>query len=174
MADTLLRLMGETDIVDILGAEGTGCGERLPIPEGIEAEDRINLLGHWLDVGDGEALAKKPGYLAAMFAIAEEILQKQDAIGARVKGNFLLLTLLRERWPVGERAKYFKKTALVGAKHTYLAHLCPPASLDDLEDKAALGESETRMLREAMPHFRRHRKRFAPSSAVQKLIRQAF
>ena len=198
MADRLVRLMGETDIVDIdPDSGGTASGASSVIPEELDAGDRINLLGHWLDLCEDELLAERPEYLDAMRHIAGEIMAThtggapgdndtgktagkatgKDAGATAGKGggksaNFYLVTILRERWPVGGRAKFFERTKRVGAKHTYVVYLCEPVQLNDLGDATVVKNTETFLLRRAMPHFRRHRKTFSASSAVQTLIRQ--
>ena len=84
----------------------------------------------------------------------------------------MLLTILREKWPVGSKAKFQKIAERVGAEHTYLAIACGPAKVDDLNDDDALKKAETSQLGLALTNFRRMRKQFANSSAVQTLIRQ--
>ena len=52
MPATMLRLMGESDIIDIdPAAHDSNAHPRLM---GLDADDRINLLGHWLDQDRGE------------------------------------------------------------------------------------------------------------------------
>ena len=194
MADRLVRLMGESEIVDIdPDSGGTANGASCVIPEGLDAGDRINLLGHWLDLCEDERLAERPEYLDAMRHIAGEVMAThthgapgdkatgkatgKDAGATAGKGggksaNFYLVTILRERWPVGGRARFFERTKRVGARHTYIVHLCEPVQLNDLGDETVVKNTETFLLRRAMPHFRRHRKTFSASSAVQTLIRQ--
>ena len=47
MSRTIIRLIGETDIVDIDPASHDGGAH--PKLMGLDADDRVNLLGHWLD-----------------------------------------------------------------------------------------------------------------------------
>jgi hypothetical protein len=171
MRATMLRLMGESDIIDIDPAVHDGGVH--PRLMGLEPADRVNLLGHWLDQDRGEVLAEDPEHLSAMIAIGAGYLAEQGTIdGWGETVNFVVLTLLREKWPVGSKAKFQARADRVGADHTYLAYLCTPAKIDDLSDEAALKQSETSQLMMAIPHFRQARKRFANSSAVQTLIRQ--
>ena len=58
----------------------------------------------------------------------------------------MLLTLLREKWPVGSKAKFKIIADRVKADHTYLAHICAAAKLDDLDDEDSLKQEETRQL----------------------------
>ena len=171
MPATMLRLMGESDIIDIDPA--THDGDVHPRLMGLDADDRINLLGHWLDQDRGEVMAADADGLSAIIAIGAEYLDGQDISGKwGSKVNFVVMTILREKWPVGSKAKFQARADRVGADHTYMAHLCTPAKMDDLCDEAALKQSETAQLMLSLPRFRQMRKHFANSSAVQTLIRQ--
>ena len=111
--------------------------------------------------------------LSAMIAIGAEFLNGQHISGQwGGEVNFVVMTILREKWPVGSKAKFQARADRVGADHTYLAHLCTPAKMDDLSDEAALKQSETAQLMMSLPRLRQMRKSFANSSAVQTLIRQ--
>jgi hypothetical protein len=171
MPTTLLRLMGESDIIDIDPSEFDGAAH--PRLMGLDAADRINLLGHWLDHDQGEAMSDDPDTMLAMTAIGAAFLAEQAVAatwGSEV--NFVVMTILREKWPVGSKSKYRLIADRVGASHTYLANICAAAKLDDLNDEAALKQSETAQLMMALPNYRQNRKRYANSSAVQTLIRQ--
>ena len=170
MTATMIRLMGETDIVDIDPSSHDGAPH--PRLMGLDAADRINLLGHWLDQDRGEALADDADYRAAMTSIANAYLADQSDVDLGADANFVILTLLREKWPVGSKARFKSVADKVGAQHTYLAHLCSPSKVDDFGDEAALKQAETTQLMLALPAFKRARKSFANSSAVQTLIRQ--
>ena len=171
MPATVLRLMGESSIIDIDPAAFDGNAH--PRLMGLDADDRINLLGHWLDQDRGEVMAADADGLSAIIAIGAEYLDGQDISGKwGSKVNFVVMTILREKWPVGSKAKFQARADRVGAYHTYLAHLCTPAKMNDLSDEAALKQSETAQLMMSLPHFRQLRKSFAKSSAVQTLIRQ--
>ena len=171
MPTTLLRLMGESDIIDIDPAQHDGAVH--PRLMGLDAADRINLLGHWLDHDQGEAMSDDPETLLAMTAIGAAFLAEQAAAASWGQDvNFVVMTILREKWPVGSKSTYRAVADRVGASHTYLAHICTAAKLEDLTDEAALKQSETAQLMMALPHYRQNRRRFANSSAVQTLIRQ--
>ena len=171
MPTTMLRLMGESDIIDI--DPSVHDGNVHPRLMGLDTDDRINLLGHWLDQDRGEEVAADPDNLSAMIAIGAEFLAAQDGAGGWGSDvNFVVMTILREKWPVGSKAKFQARADRVGADHTYLAHLCVPANIGDLGDEAALKQSETAQLMMALPRFKQMRKAFANSSAVQTLIRQ--
>ena len=171
MPTTLLRLMGESDIIDIDPAQHDGAVH--PRLMGLDAADRINLLGHWLDHDQGEAMSDDPDTLLAMTAIGAAFLAEQAAAASWGQDvNFVVMTILREKWPVGSKSTYRAVADRVGASHTYLTHICTAAKLEDLTDEAALKQSETAQLMMALPHYRQNRRRFANSSAVQTLIRQ--
>ena len=59
----------------------------------------------------------------------------------------------------------------VNADHTYLAHICAAAKLDNLDDKDVLKQEETHQLSVALAFYKANRRRFANSSAVQGLIK---
>ena len=68
MPATLLRLMGESDIIDIdPGQHGPELHPRLM---GLDEADRINLLGHWLDHDQGVAMSDNPETMSAIISIA--------------------------------------------------------------------------------------------------------
>ncbi len=171
MATKIVRVMGETDILDVdVDAHDGGTNAKLM---GLDLADKINLLGHWMDQDRGEALASDPEYLTAMTAITADFLANDKAGAAFANGtNFMLLTILREKWPVGSKAKFQKMADRVGAQHTYIAVACGHAKVDDLTDDDALKKAETSQLGLALANFRRMRNQFANSSAVQTLIRQ--
>ena len=171
MPSTLLRLMGESDIIDIDPSDHDGAIH--PRLMGLDAADRVNLLGHWLDHDQGETMSDNPETLSAMTAIGAMFLKDQPAADTwGDDANFVVLTILREKWPVGSKAGFRKLADRVSASHTYIANICTAAKLDDLSDEAALKQSETAQLMMALPFYRQNRKRFANSSAVQTLIRQ--
>ena len=68
MPTRLIRIMGESDIVDVDMDAATDAG--LPLLMGLASDDRINILGHWMDQDRGEKLAADPAHLAAMTLIA--------------------------------------------------------------------------------------------------------
>lgn len=163
--------MGETDIVDV--TMKTDMTIVSPLLEGLNEIDEINLLGHWLDQGRSAALVDNPDYLTAMTCIASALIAKNPVFQSCATGeNFILLTLLREKWPVGSKAKFKIHADRVGAEHTYLAVPCGSVKIKNLSDQNSLKESEAKQLAATLPFFKAHRKRFANSSAVQGLIKQ--
>ena len=118
------------------------------------------------------ALADNTAYLDAMTQIASNILAEspfKERIDAGA--NFLLLTILREKWPVGSKSRFNVIADRVKADHTYLAHICAAAKLDDLDDEDSLKHEETRQLFLSLTFYKANRCRFANSSAVQGLIK---
>jgi hypothetical protein len=181
MADqkTLIRIMGESDIVDVTMTRKAASHALLM---GLDATDKINLLGHWMDQDRGAELAADQNHLDAMTIIASEIIASEIITSKATAGsalasqfeagaNFVLLTLLREKWPVGSKAKFKTIADRVKADHTYLAHICAAAKLDDLDDEDSLKQEETRQLSLSLAFYKANRRRFANSSAVQGLIK---
>ena len=165
----LIRIMGESDIVDVIVTHKAASHALLM---GLDAADKVNLLGHWMDQDRGAELAADQNHLEAMAIIASEILVK-SAVASQLEAgaNFVLLTLLREKWPVGSKAKFKTIADRVKADHTYLAHICAAAKMDDLDDEDSLKQEETRQLSLSLAFYKANRRRFANSSAVQGLIK---
>ena len=181
MADqkTLIRIMGESDIVDVTMTRKAASHALLM---GLDAADKVNLLGHWMDQDRGAELAADQNHLDAMTIIASEVIASEIITSKATAGsalasqfeagaNFVLLTLLREKWPVGSKAKFKTIADRVKADHTYLAHICAAAKLDDLDDEDSLKQEETRQLSLSLAFYKANRRRFANSSAVQGLIK---
>ncbi len=165
----MIRIMGESDIIDVQMTNGQLTHELLV---GLDAADRINLLGHWMDQDRGGDLTTQESYLEAMAIIASDIVRQDEHMQQFEAGaNFTLVTLLREKWPVGTKAKFKKIAERVKAEHTYLSHVCAIAKIDNLDDKDALKQAETTQLSIALKFYKANRARFANSSAVQGLIR---
>ena len=169
----LIRIMGESDIVDInyikIASNAQGGSILLA---GLGRPDQINLLGHWMDQDRGASLAGDAVHLDAITQIASNIVA-DSPLAAKIDAgaNFVLLTILREKWPVGSKSKFKVIADRVGADHTYLSHICAAAKLDNLEDHNALKQEETNQLSIALGFYQANRHCFAKSSAVQGLIR---
>ena len=169
----LIRIMGESDIVDVnlikIASNAQGGSALLA---GLDLPDQINLLGHWMDQDRGASLVGDTVYLDAITQVASNIVA-DSSLAAEIDAgaNFVLLTILREKWPVGSKSKFKVIADRVGADHTYLSHICAAAKLDDLEDHNALKQEETNQLSIALEFYKTNRRRFANSSAVQGLIR---
>ena len=169
----LIRIMGESDIVDVnLIKTAVNAPDGRAFLAGLDGSDQINLLGHWMDQDRGAALADNTAYLDAMTQIASDILADSPFAGEIDAGaNFVLLTILREKWPVGSKSRFKVIADRVKADHTYLAHICAAAKLDDLNDEDSLKHEETRQLSLSLAFYKANRRRFANSSAVQGLIK---
>ena len=169
----LIRIMGESDIVDVSliktapSAQGVSA-----LLAGLNWPDQINLLGHWMDQNRGAPLVNDKIYLDAIIQIASNILANSPlAVKIDAGANFMLLTILREKWPVGSKSKFKIIAGRVKADHTYLAHICAVAKLDNLDDEGSLKQEETRQLSLSLAFYKANRRRFANRSAVQGLIK---
>ena len=169
----LIRIMGESDIVDVnlikiaINAQGGST-----LLAGLDRPDQINLLGHWMDQDRGASLVGNTVHFDAITQIASNIVAASPLSAEIDAGaNFVLLTVLREKWPVGSKSKFKVIADRVGADHTYLSHICAAARLDNLEDHNALKQEETNQLSIAQGFYKINRRRFANSSAVQGLIK---
>ena len=172
MGEIIIRIMGESDIVDVTMQPAGTSKHRLV--DGLDDQDKINLLGHWMDQDRGAALAEDADHFAAMGIIASEFMSRHSLFAVCETGaNFILLTILREKWPIGSKAKFKILADRVGADHTYLAVPCGAVQIDELDDKASLKEAETHQLAATLGFYKANRKRFANSSAIQGLIKQA-
>ena len=67
--------------------------------------------------------------------------------------NFVVMTILRERWPVGSKSRHRAVAERVGA--AYHRGTVRASMLDDLSDEAALKQSETAQLMISLSRFRR-------------------
>ncbi|MDC1382624.1 hypothetical protein N8500_03990 [Candidatus Puniceispirillum sp.] len=165
----IIRIMGESDIVDVYMTKATTTSSKLV---NLDFADQINLLGHWVDQDRSAALIGDEDYLGAMTQIASGILSNSRFSKEMSEGeNFALLTVLREKWPVGSKARFKAVADRVNAEHTYLAHVCAVSKIENLDVHEALKQEETRHLSIAFSFYKTNRRRFANSSAVQALIK---
>ena len=172
MNKTIIRIMGESDIVDVV-MQSADSPKNLLI-DGHDHQDKINLLGHWMDQDRGVVLAEDADHFSAMGIIASEFMSRHSLFAACKTGaNFILLTILREKWPVGSKSKFKTFADCIGADHTYLAVPCGAVQIDELDDETSLKEAETHQLAATLGFYKANRKRFANSSAIQGLIKQA-
>ena len=145
MSEIIIRIMGESDVVDVtMQPAGTS---KNPLVDGLDDQDKINLLGHWMDQDRGAVLSADADHFAAIGIIASEFIAQHPLFKSCETGaNFFLLTILREKWPVGSKAKFKILADRVGADHTYLAVPCGAVKIDALDDAAILKEAETQQL----------------------------
>ena len=89
------------------------------------------------------------------------------------EGNYLLMLLLREKWPVGSKASFKVKADKVSANHTYHMIYCTAQKLEKLDDPQLIAAAESQALGMHLPLLKRSKKIFANSSAVHAVIKQA-
>ena len=125
-----------------------------------------------MDQDRGVSMVGDTVHLDAVKQIASNILANSP-LAPRIDAgaNFSVLTILREKWPVGSKSKFKVIADRVGAEHTYLSHICAAAKLGNLEDHNGLKQEETYQLSIALGFYKTNQRRFANSSAVQGLIR---
>ena len=85
MNKIIIRIMGETDIVDV--TMKTDMTIVSPLLKGMNERDKINLLGHWLDQGRSAALVSDPDYLTAMTYIASALIAKNSVFKSCATGE---------------------------------------------------------------------------------------
>ena len=162
MPQTIVRVMGESDIYQFAlnQAEPPKAEDSLS-----DSRDRLNRAGHLLD---GERMAD---WQAADEALVERVAAELLA-GASLPDNSLTqILILREKWPVGSKAKYRAIAERAGADWTYLDIVCAPVPLSG-SDEQAIAEAERIALASQIAGLRRTRKRFAASSALHGFLQQ--
>ena len=165
----IIRIMGESDIVDVNMTKANTTSSKLA---NLDLTDQINLLGHWMDQDRSAALIEDKAYLVAMTQVACGILSNSKLIKGMAEGtNFALLTILREKWPVGSKARFKVIADRVSAEHTYFAHIWALSKPENLDDHEALKQEEKKHLSIALTFYKNNRRRFANSSAVHGLIK---
>ena len=87
--------------------------------------------------------------------------------------SFVLMLVLRERWPVGSKAKLRDIAARAGAVFSYKLVVCPPQPFTDGSDDEAVAKAEAASLAEMLPTLKRARKQFASSSGLQQFLNNA-
>ena len=68
--------MGESNIVDVVMQSEDA--RKNSLIDGLDDQDRINLLGHWMDQDRGLALADETDHFAAMGIIASEFISQHQ------------------------------------------------------------------------------------------------
>ena len=138
--------------------------------DAINDADITNWLGHALDSPAAPSLNEDENWRGqvecAAKILAAPSLEKVEA------DDFLLLLVLREKWPVGSKAKFKFKADRVGASHTYRLLSCPLQKGADIADEESLSASETAALRAMVPTLKKIRKQFANSSGLQQFLHQ--
>ena len=168
----IIRLMGEIDIhsfkVDSLLLKQPVISNH-EIPDGASDNDVINWLGWALDSGAADRLEED-----------EEFRGQVESAGRYLTGlrqpdlkddQFIMLLILRERWPVGSKAKFKVIADRVGAEHTYHLIACPVQEAVNCDDDEAMSSAETKSLYAMVPVMKRSRKQFANSSGLQQFLK---
>ena len=168
----IIRLMGEIDIhsftADSLLLEQPVISN-LQMPDGVSDSDMINWLGQALDSGAADRLEGD-----------EEFRRQVESAGRYLTGlrqpglkdgQFIMLLILRERWPVGSKAKFKAIADRVGASHTYHLMACPVQEGVEFDDDGAMSSAEAKSLHAMVPVMKRSRKQFANSSGLQQFLK---
>jgi hypothetical protein len=87
--------------------------------------------------------------------------------------SFVLMLVLRERWPVGSKAKLRDIATRAGATFSYKLVVCPPQPFNEGADDEAVAKAEAASLAEMLPTLKRARKQFASSSGLQQFLNNA-
>jgi len=168
----IIRLMGEIDIhsfrTDSLLSEQPILNN-LQMPDEASDNDMINWLGWALDSGAADRLEED-----------EEFRGQVETAGRYLTGlrqpdlrddQFIMFLILRERWPVGSKAKFKVIADRVGATHTYNMMACPAQEAVDFDDDEAMSSAEAKSLHAMVPVMKRSRKQFANSSGLQQFLK---
>lgn len=172
----VLRVMGESDILEVKVTEDRLAAHKAPSHiKAWERSDAANWVAHWLD-GDraaswmeDKALNEKLEDTALDLLVSDENAQTFFDTEA----NYLLMLLLREKWPVGSKAGFKVKADKVEANHTYHMIYCTPQKIESLDDANMIASAESHALGAHLPLLKKSRKIFANSSAVHAVIKQA-
>ena len=165
MSDSfIISVMGESQIETF---EVQIADKRTPLHAPSSQEDQLNWLGSMLDIAEEENLTENQkndiAFIAETFILKS---LKTEATG------YVLLLVLREKWPVGQKAKFKLKADQVGANHTYIAHICKPQIIIKNPNETQLKKAEDSALAAQLSFFKKNKKRFANSSALHAFIRQ--
>ena len=165
MSDSfIVSVMGESQI-ETFNVQTTNKRDALQVP--YEIEDQLNWLGSMLDLVAEENLTyeikEDIKFIAESFVL--------ETLDTDAQG-YVLLLILREKWPVGQKSKFKAKADRVSANHTYIAHICEPQPMEPFPNENDLKNAEDSALASQLPFFKKNKKRFANSSALHEFIRQ--
>ena len=168
----IVRLMGEIDIhsfrTDSLSPERPSL-DGLSLPDAVTDADVINWLGWALDSGAADRLEEDEQFRGQVEAAGRYLAAlRQPDLAA---DQFIMLLILRERWPVGSKAKFKVVADRVGASHTYHLMACPAQEAIDFDDDEAMSSAEAKSLHAMVPVMKRTRKQFAASSGLQQFLK---
>lgn len=167
----LLRAMGEMEIHSF---ELPKLAEKQPeiigMPSDTDKSDLINWLGSKLDGDTSSDNIEDTSIRDNIEQLAGYLLNQSDL--EITDEDFVLLLILREKWPVGSKAKFKAKAERVGADFTYHFLVCPAQKGATLSDEESLQKAETQSLSSIVPLLKANRKRFASSSGLQQFLKQ--
>lgn len=172
----VLRVMGESDILEVMVTEERLASHKAPAHiKGWERNDAANWLAHWLDGDRAASWMEDKALSDKMEATAIDLLVNDENVEGffSSEGNYLLMLLLREKWPVGSKASFKVKADKVEANHTYHMIYCTPQKIETLDDEQLIASAESQALGMHLPALKKSRKIFANSSAVHSVIKQA-
>ncbi len=169
----IIRVMGE---IEIHCFEPDGIvGSTADIPplsslDEVRDGDIINWLGYALDNPAAPSLDEDENWRGQVEGAAKIL--AAPALAKANADDFVLLLVLREKWPVGTKAKFKIQADRVGASHTYRLLSCPLQKGADITDEESLSAAETASLRAMIPTLKKIRKQFANSSGLQQFLHQ--
>ena len=178
-----LRIMGEIDIHTVPGlipSEQTPFSLSAAIAplsglDDANTHDVKNWLGDQLDKADADESGPSDAEMKLIEDAAALLLYQQAEENdiTYEADSFVLMLVLRERWPVGSKAKLRDIAARAGAVFSYKLVVCPPQPFTEGADDEAVAKAEAASLAEMLPTLKRARKQFASSSGLQQFLNNA-
>lgn len=137
--------------------------------------DVKNWLGDQLDKADADESGPSDAEMKLIEDAAALLLYQQAEENdiTYEADSFVLMLVLRERWPVGSKAKLRDIAARAGATFSYKLVVCPPQPFTEGSDDEAVAKAEAASLAEMLPTLKRARKQFASSSGLQQFLNNA-
>ena len=137
--------------------------------------DVKNWLGDQLDKADADESGPSDAEMKLIEDAAALLLYQQAEENdiTYEADSFVLMLVLRERWPVGSKAKLRDIAARAGAVFSYKLVVCPPQPFTEGSDDEAVAKAEAASLAEMLPTLKRARKQFASSSGLQQFLNNA-
>ncbi|MGC6518095.1 MAG: hypothetical protein ACON49_08760 [Candidatus Puniceispirillaceae bacterium] len=172
----VLRVMGESDILEVQVSTDRFLNHTAPAHDkSWDKADHANWLAHWLDGDRAAEWMDNKSLTEKMEQTALDLLVTDENVNTFLESeaNYLLMLLLREKWPVGSKAGFKVTADKVGANHTYHMIYCTPQKIDSLDDAQMIAKAESQALGAHLPALKKSRKIFANSSAVHAVIKQA-
>lgn len=172
----VLRIMGESDILEVSVNEERLASHKAPQHDkSWDKADHANWLAHWLDGDRAATWMEDKALNDLMEQTAIELLVSDENVQTFFdsEANYLLVLLLREKWPVGSKAGFKLVADKVGAAHTYHMIYCTPQKIEAIDDAQMIASAESHALGAHLPALKKSKKIFANSSAVHAVIKQA-